>query len=126
MERIVAKQTHVTRPLLGAILEQKFGLSEAKLLEALNVQQTKGGRLGGALLKIRSIEEDLLLQALAVQFEMPWLPHLDVYQVDHEWIMKVSIHFARRYRVLPPLMEECAIVVASTDPLETAILDDLQ
>lgn len=126
MERMVAKQTHVTRPLLGAILEQKFGLSEAKLLEALNVQQTKGGRLGEALLKIRAIEEDLLLQALAMQFEMPWLPHLDVNQVDHEWIKKVPIHFARRYRVLPLKMEEGAIVVATTDPLETAALDDLR
>ena len=116
----------VTRPLLGAILEQKFGLSEAKLLEALNIQQTKGGRLGEALLKIRAIEEDLLLQALATQFEMPWLPHLDVTQVDYEWIKKVPIHFARRYRVLPLKVDDGAIVVATTDPLETAALDDLR
>jgi general secretion pathway protein E len=120
------KHTPVTRPLLGAILEQKFGLSEAKLLEALNVQQTKGGRLGEALLKIRAIEEDLLLQALAMQFEMPWLPHLDGAQVDHEWIKKVPIHFARRYRVLPMKVDDGAIVVATTDPLETAALDDLR
>jgi len=116
----------VSRPLLGAILEQKFGLSEAKLLEALNIQQTKGGRLGEALLKIRAIEEDLLLQALATQFEMPWLPHLDVTQIDHEWIKKVPIHFARRYRVLPLKVDDGAIVVATTDPLETAALDDLR
>jgi general secretion pathway protein E len=116
----------VARPLLGAILEQKFGLSEAKLLEALNIQQTKGGRLGEALLKIRAIEEDLLLQALATQFEMPWLPHLDVTQIDHEWIKKVPIHFARRYRVLPLKVDDGAIVVATTDPLETAALDDLR
>ncbi|HKR80400.1 MAG TPA: type II secretion system ATPase GspE [Nitrospira sp.] len=116
----------MTRPLLGAILEQKFGLSEAKLLEALNIQQTKGGRLGEALLKIRAIEEDLLLQALAMQFEMPWLPHLDVAQVDHEWIKKVPIHFARRYRVLPLKVDDGAIIVATTDPLETAALDDLR
>ena len=122
----MAKHTPVTRPLLGAILEQKFGLSEAKLLEALNIQQTKGGRLGEALLKIRAIEEDLLLQALAIQFEMPWLPHLDVTQVDHQWIKKVPIHFARRYRVLPLKVDEGAIVVATTDPLETAALDDLR
>ena len=122
----MTKHTPVTRPLLGAILEQKFGLSEAKLLEALNLQQTKGGRLGEALLKIRALEEDLLLQALAMQFEMPWLPHLDVAQVDHELIKKVPIHFARRYRVLPMKVDDGAIVVASTDPLETAALDDLR
>ena len=122
----MAKHTPVTRPLLGAILEQKFGLAEAKLLEALNIQQTKGGRLGEALLKIRAIEEDLLLQALAIQFDMPWLPHLDVAQVDHQWIKKVPIHFARRYRVLPLKVDEGVIVVATTDPLETAALDDLR
>ena len=122
----MVKQAPVTRPLLGAILEQKFGLSEAKLLEALNVQQTKGGRLGEALLKIRAIEEDLLLQALAMQFEMPWLPHLDVTQVDQQWIKKVPIHFARRYRVLPLKVDDGLIVVATTDPLETAALDDLR
>jgi general secretion pathway protein E len=122
----VAKQPHFTRPLLGAILEEKFGLSEAKLLEALNIQQTKGGRLGEALLKIRAIEEDLLIQALAIQFEMTWLPQLDVSQVEHEWIKKVPIHFARRYRVLPLKVDDGALVVAITDPLETAALDDLR
>ena len=123
---IVGKPTHSARPLLGAILEQKFGLSEAKLLEALNIQQTKGGRLGEALLKIRAIEENQLLQALAIQFEMPWLPHLELNQVDHEWIKKVPIHFARRYRVLPLKVDDGAIMVATTDPLETAALDDLR
>ena len=122
----MAKHMPVTRPLLGAILEQKFGLSEGKLLEALNIQQTKGGRIGEALLKIRAIEEDLLLQALAIQCDMPWLPHLDVAQVDHELIKKVPIHFARRYRVLPMKVDDGAIVVATTDPLETAALDDLR
>ena len=34
---------HSGRPLLGGILEEKFGLSEAKLLEAINIQGTKGG-----------------------------------------------------------------------------------
>lgn len=122
----MGKPTHSARPLLGAILEQKFGLSEAKLLEAVNVQQTKGGRLGEALLKIRAIEENQLLQALAIQFEMPWLPHLELNQVDHEWIKKVPIHFARRYRVLPLKVDDGAIMVATTDPLETAALDDLR
>src|SRR5690349_15785313 len=57
---------------------------------------------------------------------MPWLPHLDVNQVDHEWIKKISIHFARRYRVLPLKIDDGAIIVATTDPLETAALDDLR
>ena len=97
---------HCGRPLLGAILEDKFGLSEAKLLEAINLQGTKGGRIGEILVRLRAITEEQLLQALAVQFELPWLPHLDVSQVDHEWVKKVPIHFARRYHVLPLKTED--------------------
>ena len=80
----VMNNEHSGRPLLGAILEDKFGLTEAKLLEAINIQETKGGRLGEILIRLRGITEDQLLQALAIQFEIPWLANLDVSQVDHE------------------------------------------
>ena len=120
------KEEHCDRQLLGAILEEKFGLSEAKLLEAVNLQQTKGGRLGEILIRLRAITEDQLSQALAVQFELPWLPQLDVSQVDHEWVKKVPIHFARRYHVLPLKTEDGAVLVATTDPMEMAALDDLR
>ena len=119
-------QNNSGRPLLGAILEQKFALPEAKLLEALNVQQNKGGRLGEILIRLRAIDEDQLIQALAFQFDLPWLPQLDAGQVDQEWIKKVPIHFARRYRVLPLKAEEGSVIVATTDPLETMPLDDLR
>ena len=119
-------QDNPGRPLLGAILEKKFGLPEAKLLEALNIQQNKGGRLGEILIRLRAIDEDQLIQALALQFELPWLPQLEVSQVDQEWIKKVPIHFARRYRVLPLKAEDGSVTVATTDPLETIPLDDLR
>ncbi|MEQ1563211.1 MAG: type II secretion system protein GspE, partial [Nitrospiraceae bacterium] len=115
-----------SRPLLGAILEDRFGVLDSKLLEAINIQGTKGGRLGEILIRLRTITEDVLLQALAIQFELPWLPHLDVSQVDHEWVKKVPIHFARRYHVLPLKTEDGAVLVATTDPMETAALDDLR
>lgn len=117
---------HSGRPLLGGILEDKFGLSEAKLLEAINLQGTKGGRIGEILVRIRAITEEQLLQALAIQFDLPCLLHLDVSQVDHEWIKKVPIHFARRYHVLPLKTEDGSVLVATTDPMETAALDDLR
>jgi general secretion pathway protein E len=119
-------QDNLGSPLLGAILEQKFALPEAKLLEALNIQQNKGGRLGEILIRLHAIDEDQLTQALALQFELPWLPQLEASQVDQEWIKKVPIHFARRYRVLPLKAEEGSVVVATTDPLETVPLDDLR
>ena len=116
----------LSRPLLGRILEEKFHLLESKLEEALAYQQEKGGRLGEVLLHLRSLREDQLLEALAQQFEMTWMPQLDTSHVDHELIKKVPIAFCRRYRVLPLRYEEGAILTASTDPLETVALDDLR
>jgi general secretion pathway protein E len=114
------------RPLLGRILGEKFNLLESKLEEALAYQREKGGRLGEVLLHLRLLREEELLEGLAQQFDMPWVPQLDTTQVDHDLIKKVPIAFARRYRVLPLRYEEGAVIVASTDPLETVALDDLR
>ncbi|UVT17963.1 MAG: type II secretion system ATPase GspE [Nitrospira sp.] len=89
-------------------------------------QQDKGGRLGEVLLHLRSLREEQLLEALAQQFEMAWMPQLDTTSVDHELIKRVPIAFCRRYRVLPLRSEDGAILTASTDPLETVALDDLR
>lgn len=114
------------RPLLGRILTDKFNLSSSKLEEALAYQREKGSRLGEVLLHLRLLREEELLEGLALQFELPWMPHLESTQVDHELIKKVPIAFCRRYRVLPLRQDKGTILVASTDPLETVALDDLR
>ncbi|MFZ1803208.1 MAG: type II secretion system ATPase GspE [Nitrospira sp.] len=116
----------VRRPLLGRILGEKFNLLDSKLEEALAYQHEKGGLLGEVLLHLRLLREEQVLEALAQQFEMSWMPQLDTTQVDHELIKKIPIAFCRRYRVLPLRYEEGAILTASTDPLETVALDDLR
>ncbi|CUS31441.1 type II secretion system ATPase GspE [Candidatus Nitrospira nitrificans] len=117
---------HVRRPLLGRILGEKFNLLDSKLEEALAYQQEKGGLLGEVLLHLRLLREEHVLEALAHQFEIAWMPQLETTHVDHELIKKVPIAFCRRYRVLPLRYEEGAILTASTDPLETVALDDLR
>ena len=116
----------VRRPLLGHILGEKFNLLDSKLEEALAYQHEKGGLLGEVLLHLRLLREEQVLEALAQQFEMSWMPQLDTTHVDHELIRKIPIAFCRRYRVLPLRYEEGAILTASTDPLETVALDDLR
>lgn len=114
------------RPLLGMILGEKFNLSDEKLEEALLAQREKGGRLGEILLRLRAVRDEEILEALALQFELPWVPQLEASQVDPTLLAKVPIAFARRYRVLPIRQEDGAVVVAMTDPLETVALDDLR
>lgn len=119
-------ESNYGKPLLGRILGDKFNLPSAKLEEALAYQREKGGRLGEALLHLRALREEELLEGLAIQFGLPWMPQLDSTAIDHELIKKVPIAFCRRYRVLPLRHEGGVILVASTDPLETVALDDLR
>ncbi|HEX5646795.1 MAG TPA: type II secretion system ATPase GspE [Nitrospira sp.] len=119
-------ESNYGKPLLGRILGDIFNLSNAKLEEALAYQRDKGVRLGEALLHLRALREEELLEGLAIQFGLPWMPQLDTAAIDHDLIKKVPIAFCRRYRVLPLRHEGGAILVASTDPLETVALDDLR
>jgi general secretion pathway protein E len=114
------------RPLLGTILGQKFGLPASKLEEALELQQEKGGRLGDHLLRLRATTDEDLLQALCHQLDLPWMPHIEAHALDPTLLEKIPIGFARRYRLLPLRREEGHVLVAVTDPLETAPLDDLR
>ena len=88
-------------PMLGEILIEKFGLQPSQLNEVLNIQGTKGGLLGDLLVKQRVIREEDLLQALSIQFELPWVPQLDSAMVDATLVAKIPIGFARRYCMLP-------------------------
>ncbi len=114
------------RPLLGTILTEKFALSATKLDEALALQKEKGERLGEVLLRLRAVREEELLQALAYQLDLPWMPQVELTRIDQTLIKKVPIAFARRYRILPLWTENGGAVVATTDPMETAALDDLR
>ncbi len=114
------------RRLLGTILTEQFKLADDKLKEALTLQESKGGRLGEILVKMRAVQEQDVLEALGQQLELPIVSHLEPSQVDPAVILKVPIAFARRHRVLPLRIESGAVIVATTDPLELAALDDLQ
>jgi len=112
--------------LLGAILCDKFGLTPEKLTEALEIQGAKGGRLGEVLVKLNAVTEEDLLEALALQMDLPWIPQLEHRMVEAALIRKVPVAFARRYRLLPIRLEDGQVLVAMTNPLELGPLDDLR
>lgn len=114
------------QPMLGRILCEKFGLAPAKLDQALTLQREKGGLLGELLIKLRLLREDDVLEALSIQLDVPWMPQLESKMVDLDLIAKIPIGFARRYRLLPIYREDGCVVVATTNLLEIAALDDVR
>lgn len=113
------------RPL-GQILTERFGLSVPRLDEALAIQKEKGGRLGAILVRLGAIREDQLIEALAVQFQLPFLPELEPKQIDANLVARVPIGFAKRFELIPVRLEENRALVATTDPTRVHVLDDLR
>lgn len=72
------------------------------------------------------MQDDDAIQALAQQFDLPWAPHLDAAQVSADLVNRVPITFARRFKVLPLREEDGAILIATTDPTQMEVLDDLR
>ncbi|MHB1844076.1 MAG: type II secretion system ATPase GspE [Deltaproteobacteria bacterium] len=110
------------RPL-GEILRETAKLSEERLAEALGLQAEKGGRLGEILLGLKAVTEEQLFQALAYQLDLPFSAKLAVDEITPELIQKLPINFAKQAKLLPLRMEGLQVVLATGDPLDTALLD---
>ncbi|MBI3995642.1 MAG: type II secretion system ATPase GspE [Nitrospirae bacterium] len=109
---------------IGQILQDKFAVSTEQIREALVLQKEKGGRLGEILIRMRAVKEGEVLEALGLQFRLPYLPDLLPAQVDPALLSKIPIGFAKRYEILPIREEDGRVMTAAANPLHLAALDD--
>ena len=112
----------VGRPL-GEVLRALAGLSDTALEEALRVQADEGGRLGEVLVARKSVTIEDVARALAVQLDLPFLPHISPDAVDAELARAVPINFAKQALILPLAMDGETVALAVADPLDTTVLD---
>jgi len=112
----------VGRPL-GEVLRALAGLSDTALEEALRVQADEGGRLGEILVARKSVTVEDVARALAVQLDLPFLPHISPDAVDAELVRAVPINFAKQALILPLAMDGETVALAVADPLDTTMLD---
>lgn len=108
------------RRLIGEILAES-GLSPEKIKKALELQQKKGGRLGTLLVRLNYAGEEDILNALARQLGLPF--QSEISDIDRELALKVPITYAKK--ALPLRRENDAVVVATSEPLDLTIPDDL-
>lgn len=127
---------------LAHILKHRFELADEALSDARHLQQEKGGRLGPILLERKAISETQLLEALGIQYELPFWPELPMENVGTEFSQKVSIQFLKRHYMVPlavpnpagqpaptaPDKEpqtEMVYIIAVNDPSSFNAIDDL-
>ncbi len=126
------------RKPLSQILSETAGISDADMDDALKVQSEKGGTIGEILVKRKVISEAQLLEALSIQYDIPFWPKLPMDHIGTELTRQVSIQFLKKYCMVPlaPNGEkpekardegsgQSGYLIAINDPAAFQPLDDL-
>lgn len=116
------------RKTLGEILVERKKITEDQLRDALKIQQMRGGaqKVGAILLESELVEQNDILQGLAIQLELPYLDNLPINDIDAELVRDLSIGFCSQNLVVPISRDATGVTVAVNDPLNVSAVDDLR
>ncbi len=111
---------------LGQILVDLGFITDEQLEMLLDEQQQRPGELLGHIAEdMGLITDDQLAQALAEQMNMR-VVSLSEIDLDRELIESITETMAQMYRVIPILKEENALTLATCDPQNLSIQDELR
>ena len=119
------------RQKIGQIFIEKCGLLKASLEEGLAFQSTTEAtssreRIGEILVRLNHLSEESVVMALAHQWNLPYVPNIDVSEIDTHLTQSVPIAFAKKHLVLPLRRMGKSVEVAVCDPLNQTAIDDLR
>ncbi len=83
------------------ILENSFGITEARYAEALQVKKEKGGRLGDILVARNILSERQLLEAMSFLYDLPVWFDLPLDNIDFAFTRRIPIQFLKKYLMVP-------------------------
>ncbi len=136
------------RKNLSHILINSFGVSKEDIDEARRIKAERGGHTGDMLVTKKIIAETQLLEALSIQYDIPFWPELPLDNFGTDFAHLVPIQFLKKY-VMVPLernnqisspenslpqndrqnaaadMQNSTCIIAINDPVAFQPLDDL-
>lgn len=118
-------ETQSSTKKLGEILIERNLITEGQLDLALGIAKDQGKKLGHVLVEQRLISPLMLATALSYQLNVP-IVDLKKYQVSQEVVRLVPEEFARRHRILPLVVESGSLLVATAEPQDVIVLEDLR
>lgn len=113
---------------LGQLLINKGLIGPEQLASALGEQERWGSRLGMTLVRMGFLEEEVLVQCLAQQLQLP-VARIRGKTVNAEILDLVPVELAEKYRCLPLFLREegagHTLFLAMEDPSDLQALDEL-
>jgi type IV pilus assembly protein PilB len=125
-QKPVAKEHRSYRQkLIGQILIEMKKVTPAQLDEALTLKKSKGGAIGAVLVDLGFCEQADISTALALQAGMRRVS-LDELDLPAEVLEKMDALTARSYNVIPIEFEGRKLTVATWDPTNFRVSDELR
>ena len=112
-------------PRLGEILVQARVVTDELLQEALARAGEERQRLGEALVAMGAASADDVLKAVAAQQELPYLSAEELPSTPPA-LKELSPKYLRQYVACPIAVEGTTVTVATADPTNPLLLDDLE
>jgi len=113
------------RKKIGEILVTLGAMAPAEVDLVLARMPQTGKRFGRTAIDERVITEEILAQALAEQFHLPFV-NLEEFVPVSDLTADISSALLLKYRVLPLRKEEAGLAIAVADPTDVAALDELE
>ena len=114
------------RERIGDILVKWGAVEPAQIERALKVQSDRGGRIGEILVAMEACPSEKIAQALAAQLDYPFVSDIDASSIDLTLLAPLKLGFCRSNRVLPITRGARVIEVATDDPLNLEVLDEVR
>jgi len=114
----------LARKRIGEILVDLEYLSLEKLTEAIMDTMESGQRMGDYLIENNLVTEEQLYEALATQFDMRYVD-LEEFEVSKDAMALIPESAARDNGIVPLDIDEGVLLVATSDPLNIHIADNL-
>ena len=110
---------------LGEILIERGIIARAQLEEALKAQKESGLLLGEALVTLKHVTEEDIVQALTCQYGFPYLP-LSNYEIASEVLSTLPVNICKKYCLIPIDKIGKSVTLAMDNPLNLQALEDVE
>lgn len=110
---------------LGELLMEAGLIDEMQLKAALAHQKEWGGRLGAVLIRKGFIKETAMISVIEKQMGMTCMPLEEFEKPSNEVMRLLKEDVARKFGILPQKFDGRMLVVATSDPTDLKMLDDL-
>ena len=112
------------RVRIGDLLVEHKIISEAQLQTALADQKKSGRKLGRVLIENGFVKEDMLLELLSRQLNIPFID-LTSFELNPELVQKLPETYARRYRAILVKQLPEGVLLGMGDPTDIFAYDEL-